>query len=151
MSDNPTGVKRVVMDASAVIAFVLLDEKHHGQAVALVGALVKGDVELCAPSIFAYECDSVIRRRVHLGTLSPEAAKEARELIVALGVEVSYDPAIGERAYAIATQYDQPRVYDAAYAAFAEARGLELWTEDERFYNAVSGALPFVKFVGNFK
>lgn len=151
MSDNPTEAKRVVMDASAVIAFALDDEKHHAQAVALVADLAARGVRLCAPSIFAYECDSVIRRRVHLGTLAPDAAKEARELIAALGVEVSYDPAIGERAYAIATQSDQPRVYDATYAAFAEARGLELWTEDERFYNAISGALAFVKFVGNFK
>lgn len=144
---------RAVMDASAALTFALDDEKHHAQAVALVAALVKRGLRLCAPSIFAYECDSVIRRRVHLGTLTPDAAKEARELIAALGVEIVYDPASRERAYQIAEQYDQPRVYDAAYAAFAEARGLELWTDDERFYNAVTTGkkpLGFVKFVGNY-
>jgi predicted nucleic acid-binding protein len=150
MSDNPTGQSRVVMDASAAVAFVLKAEKHHGQAVALVSDLVKRDVTLCAPSIFVYECDSVIRRLVFTGALTPDQADEARKLISALGVDVIHDAAILDRAYQIAAERNQPRAYDAAYAAFAQARGLELWTDDERFYNAVSGALPFVKFIGHY-
>jgi len=66
-------------------------------------------------------------------------------------VRIEHDATILDRAYEIATSYGQPRTYDASYAAFAEARGLDLWTADKRFYNAVAAALPFVKFVGNYQ
>lgn len=151
-----TGAPCVAVDASAALAFALKAEKHHAQAVALVSDLAARGVSLCAPSLFAYECDSVIRRLVFSGALTSEKADEAREIIAALGVDVVHDAAILERAYIIATDYGQPRAYDAAYAAFAEARGVDLWTDDERFYNAIAGAstlnpLGYVNFVGHFK
>ena len=153
MSDNLPKGKHVVLDASAALAFALKDEKHHPHAVALVADLLKRELRFCAPSIFAYECDSVIRRRAHLATLTPKEAREARELMAVLGVEIAYDPECRESAYSMAERYDQPRVYDAIYAAFAEARGLELWTDDERFYNAVTtgkNPIGFVKFLGSY-
>ena len=95
---------------------------------------------LCAPAIFIYECDSVIRLRVHQNNLSLADAQAARVLLDALGVHVEYDAADRERAYQIAEQYDQPRAYDAAYAAHAEARGLELVTADKPFFESVNGS-----------
>lgn len=149
MNETSDRFESVVIDASVAIAFALEHEKHHGQAILLISNLVKNKTVLCSPSIFAYECDSVIRRHVHLGTLHPRKARHARDLIAALKVGVRFDPTICARAYEIAEQHDQPRVYDATYVAFAEARGLDLWTDDKRFYNSVSSTLPFVKFIGN--
>lgn len=141
----------VVLDAGTVLKFMLYDELLHEQAAALIGGLVERGVNLRAPSLFAYECDSVIRRHVHLKVLSLDDAREIRQLIAALGVAVTYDASILERAWETADTYGQPRAYDATYAAFAESRGLDLWTADKRFYNAVAAALPFVKFVGNYR
>jgi predicted nucleic acid-binding protein len=145
-----------VFDASAAIAFALDDEPLHTQAVALVAALLKQNTVLCAPPLFENEADSVIRRRAHQGTLTNAEADTARRIIAALGISIAYDAATAERAYAIAVQYNQPRAYDATYAAFAEARGLDLWTADERFYNSVNGSnakngLAFVRFIGAAK
>ena len=70
-------------------------------------------------------------------------------------ITIEYDEADRDRAFAIAQQYDQPRCYDAAYAAHAEARGVEMVTTDAPFFEAVNGskkpkkasALTFVKLL----
>jgi predicted nucleic acid-binding protein len=140
----------VALDASGAAAFALPDEKHHVRARRLIADLAKQNARLIAPPLFESEADSIIRRRVFLATLTASAGAKALALMDALQVEVMYDPATRLRAREIAAQNNQVRVYDSTYAALAEARGLELWTADERFYNSVSGALPFVKFIGNY-
>lgn len=140
----------VALDASGAAAFALPDEKHHARAQRLIADLAQQNARLIAPPLFESEADSIIRRRAYLGTLTPPAGAAALALMDALQVEIVYDPATRPRAREIAAQNNQVRVYDSTYAALAEARGLELWTADERFYNAVSGALSFVKFIGNY-
>lgn len=145
----------ICLDASVVLAFVFPDELLHDQAVALVKALSSGDVKLCAPAMFAYECDSVIRLRLYKGELSHHEAQTARALVDALAVLVEFDPDNADRAFAISCEYDQPRAYDAAYAAYAESRRVELITADRPFFEAVNGskrpkklaALSFVKLL----
>lgn len=132
--------RRLAIDASAALSFAFQDDPNHNQAVNFVDALNSQRVKFCAPALFAYEVDSVIRLREWKGAFTRTQAIEARALIEALGVEVEYDPRDHERAFEIARQYDQPRVYDAAYAAHAEARGVELLTTDAPFYEAVNGS-----------
>lgn len=136
-----SGVKsaRVCLDASAALAFALQDELLHVPAKALVKQLITQGATLCAPPLFLYECDSIIRLRVYKGALSETEAQEARRFVQALAVAVEHDAADGERAYQIARDYHQPRVYDAWYAAYAEARGIEMVTTDEPFFEAVNG------------
>ncbi len=142
-------MNRVCFDASAACAFALNDEPYHAQAIALVSDLAQRNARIIAPPLFLCECDSVIRLRIFKGALNREGASQAREIIALLAVAID-DAAIYDRAFEIACLYNQPRTYDATYAALAEARGVELWTADERFYNAVGGALPFVKFIGTY-
>ena len=56
-----------------------------------------------------------------------------------------------KRARQIARQFGQPQIYDSLYAALAELRGCEFWTADKRFYDAVKGGLPFVKYLVHYK
>lgn len=102
--------------------------------------------------MFVYECDSVIRLRVYKQTLTHAQAQLARRAIYALPITIQYDANDRDRAFEIATEYAQPRVYDAAYAAHAEARGIELVTIDAPFFEAVNGSkrpktAPALKFV----
>lgn len=143
---------RVCFDASAALAFALNDETWHTQAKVCVRQLAARGATLCAPPLFAYECESVIRLRVFKGTLDEIEAQEARACIHALMVAIDYDPADEARAYQIARDYHQPRCYDALYAAYAEARNVELVTTDEPFFEAVNGAkrpksVPALAFV----
>jgi predicted nucleic acid-binding protein len=138
------------MDASAAISFVLPDEKHYQRAQRLVAAWAQKDFRLCAPPLFESEADSVIRRRVHIGTMTPRASAAAFTVLDALQVEIFQDEAVRLRARQLAEQFNTIRCYDTTYAAFAEGRGLELWTADERFFNTVKGTLNFVFYVGNY-
>ncbi len=140
----------VVMDASGAAAFALPDEKYHARARRLIADLAQQTARLIAPPIFESEADSIIRRRVYLATLTSHDGEIAQAVMDALQVEIIYDTATRSRAREIARQFNQVRVYDSTYAALAQARGVELWTADERFYNSVSDALPFVKFIGHY-
>jgi len=145
-------VNRVCFDASAALAFVLPDEPLHAQAVAHLTALAAQGVTIYTPAMFAYECDSVIRLRVWKGALTLPQAQTARAALDALPLVIEYDPNDRARAFQIALDYDQPRVYDASYAAHAQARDVELVTTDLPFFEAVNGAkkpknLPALLFV----
>ena len=55
---------QICFDASIALAFVLPDKPLHAKAVALVMAFAQHGTTLCAPAMFTYECDSVIRLRL---------------------------------------------------------------------------------------
>jgi len=145
----------VCFDASMALAFVLQDEPLHAQAVAVVEELDSQGARLCSPALFAYEVDSVIRLRQWKGTLTEEEAEEARAILAAMSIQLEFDEADRNRAFEIARDYEQPRVYDASYAAHAQARGVELLTTDRPFFEAVGGnkkpknepSLSFVKLL----
>lgn len=143
-----------VLDASGAAAFAVPDEPHYAAAGARVAALQARNVRFIAPPLFESETDSILRRRVFLQTLTPEAAAASLRVIDALQVAIIYDAATRVLARSIGETLNQMRVYDATYAALAHLRGCELWTADERFYNAATnegagGALPFVRFIGD--
>jgi predicted nucleic acid-binding protein len=142
-----------VLDASGAAAFAIPDEKHYEAAGACLAALQEQNARLIAPPLFESEVDSILRRRVHLGTLTFEAANATLLVLDALQVEIVYDRATRALARSIGERLNQMRVYDATYAALAQARGCDLWTADERFYNSATnegagGLLPFVRFIG---
>lgn len=145
---------KICLDASTVLALVLPDEPFWEKAIALMKELASRNILICAPALLAYECNSVIRLRMYKG-MSLMQAQKARAVINALPIKLEYDAANEDRAFQISCDYDQPRAYDAAYAAYAESRGVELVTADRPFFEAVNGskrpqktaALSFVKLL----
>lgn len=143
-------------DASAALSLVFADDPLHDAAREFVATLDAG-IQICSPAMFAYEVDSAIRLRVWNRRLTSAEAQTARIAIAALQVIIKYDARDRDRAFEIAQLYDQPRAYDASYAAHAEARGVELITADAPFYEAVNGnkkpknapALSWVKLLQN--
>jgi len=129
----------VCVDASLVLAFVLEDEPLHREAKAFIRRLSSAGATLCAPPLFVYECESIIRLQVFKGALSQDQAQEVRSLVKALEVEIEFSFPDSDRTFEIATLYGQPRSYDAAYAAHAEARGIDFVTIDAPFFEAVNG------------
>lgn len=146
---------QICLDASVVLAAVLPNEPQHNLAVALLKKLASQKATLCAPAMFIYECDSVIRLRLYQGDLSYSEAQDARAAIAVMAVCFEFNSRESERAFQIACDYNQPRAYDAAYAAYAESRGVDLITADRPFFEAVNGSkrprtkspLPFVKLL----
>jgi predicted nucleic acid-binding protein len=48
----------------------------------------------------------------------------------------------------LAHRLRRPTTYDCHYLALAEHYGCELWTGDERFFNAVRRQIPWIRWVG---
>jgi len=71
--------------------------------------------------------------------LDAEHAVTARDLLLAMPVRLSAPRTLFVRAWELAAELDRPQVYDCFYLATAELLGTELWTADERFYNAAAG------------
>jgi len=102
-------------------------------------------VRLIAPPLFVSEVDTVIRKRVYDGRLSPADARKAYTGLDQVTVHLVAPLNLRRRAREIAEQFNQRTVYDATYAALADLRGCEFWTADKAFYNAVKEALLFVR------
>lgn len=155
-------MSEIVMDASALMAFVFPDEMHNARALALVRELGEAGVSFCAPSLWESETDSVVQRRVAVqGLLAPEGEALALSVLDGLPVRIERDAARCEQvrleARRLAQKFNRVRCYDSTYLTLALLLGAVFWTADERLFNAVSGPnvpeserLPFVRFLGNF-
>ena len=140
--------RRVVIDASLALSFVMPGQPYHAQAAALLRAWAVEGAVLVAPPLFESEADGVIRRYVRRGLVDMEAGVAAQELLDALAVVVIQDVRVRGRAREIAVKFNQDGVYDATYAALAEVLGCEYWTADRAFYRAVKEGLDYVRFAG---
>ena len=93
---------------------------------------------------------SAFLRAHRRGRVSKEEAKEAIQALLRLSF-VLFDVAlIATRAFEIAQQYNQ-RSYDCFYVALAEREGVELWTGDQRLYNALHSHIGFVCWIAEYQ
>ena len=143
------GPKLVVVDASLASMWVLR-EPHSALALALAAEWARAGVEAIAPCFMVAEVTSALYKRVRRGELALEDARRALDVVLGFGVRLDEEPELHRRALVLAHRLDRPTPYDAHCLALAELRGWELWTGDERLYNAVRAALPWVRWVGAY-
>ncbi len=108
-------------------------------------------VEVVAPPLLAFEGTSVICNKVYRGLVSPEEGELMFQSFHLLGVRLLYPDGLHHRAWELARRYNRSQAYDSHYLALAEILSLELWTADERLYNAVHPDLPWVKWLGDYR
>jgi predicted nucleic acid-binding protein len=143
-------MSHVCLDANVIIK-LLLFEADSPLAESLWSACLDRAVTPVAPLILPFEILSVIRRRVHRGLLSPANADTAHTLALELPLMYVHDVKLLTRAYELATELNQPTIYDASYLAVAETFACDFWTADEAFYHAASPRLPFVHLLADFQ
>jgi predicted nucleic acid-binding protein len=140
----------VVVDANILVVFGLADEPLHVQAQQALVAWMDAGVTLAAPQLFRSEITAVIRKVVYQQRITHE---EGRAMVVKLlryPVECHEDDDLLQAAYELAAIYNRPRAYDAQYMALAQRLSCELWTADERLYNAVKGGFPNIRWLGDW-
>lgn len=138
------------VDASVAIKWVVKAETWRKKARQfLLDSLQHGYV-LIAPPLFAYETESVLQERLHSQTMTVAEVDQALTRLASFRVQLITHPDMVTRARAIARQCQQPRIYDALYAALAELRGCEFWTADKRFYDAANAHLTCVKYLPHY-
>lgn len=138
------------IDANVAIKWVIAAETDRENALALLKDSMRAGIALIAPPLFPVEVDSIIRKRVHNGSLTPEEGVLAYSHIDAIPVQIVEDPELRRRSREIAEQFNQRLVYDSLYAALADLRHCEFWTADTRFHRVVKADLLFVKHIADY-
>jgi len=137
----------VVVDASLAVTWVV-DERFTEQARDLLIEWERHDVQRLVPCWFACEVASALYRRKRRSELTLAEVERALDDVLAAVTPQADLPATVARAVELAEQLNQPRPYDAQYAALAESAGCGFWTADERFYNAARRRCPWVHWIG---
>ena len=138
----------VCVDASLVLMLLLPDEHRH-QAEALWSLWEEQEIFPFGPPLLYAEVPSVLRESVYFGRLSPDEGQQAFDTFLELAISDSTWTDLHVLAWALAREYNQPRLYDSMYLAAAQAAGCDFWTGDRRLVNAVG--LPWVKWVGGYQ
>ena len=141
---------RVCVDSSLALKLVLVEEDSP-KVQRLWDTWVDADVKIVAPFLLAFEGTSVIRNKMYRGLVPPEEGELMFKAFHLLGVRLLHPDGLHQRAWELAKQFNPPQAYDSHYLALAEILDLELWTGDERLYNAVQDKLSWVRWLGNYQ
>ncbi len=148
MTESPNSAA-VVVDAS-IVAMWVLPEPHTARALALAFNLLGAGIDLLAPPLMQAEVTNAVYKRVRRGEMDLDRAREALDIVASFGVQILSTPDLYRSALGLARRFGRSASYDACYLALAESRGCEVWTGDERLYNAVRSELPWVRWVGSY-
>jgi predicted nucleic acid-binding protein len=126
----------IIVDSSALVAALL----GEGAAGAWSAAVVV-DHDLGAPSVAAFECANIIRRRAAAGLVDPYLATTAHHDLALLPIEYWPYDLVAERCWELRNNLT---IYDASFVAMAEATGSPLYTLDQRLAAASGPTCEFV-------
>jgi len=121
-------VKRIVLDASAVVAILTADHEIGPQA-----AEACADAALAAPALLPFEVANVLRRLESGGRIDATTARLAHADLLDLRIDLWPYEAIADRVRALRGALS---AYDASYVAVAEATSSTLLTLDARLSRA---------------
>jgi predicted nucleic acid-binding protein len=138
-------VTAVCVDASLVVRLYLPDERS-AAVDTLFSRWMQDNVSLIGPPLLYAETPSILRQAVFLGRIDPELGQLAFEGFCSLGIAIVSPNDLHVRAWELAKEHGQRRIYDSMYLAVAQVQGCDLWTGDTRMANAIN--LPWVKRVG---
>ena len=141
---------RLVVDCSVVVKWKISTEDHAAAAEALFGDWERHVVDMLVPNHFPSEVISAFLRASRRGRITADEAREAIRDLLALPFVLCDVTALADRAFIIAHQHQQ-RAYDCLYVALAERDGVELWTGDERLYNALHAQHPLVRWIADYQ
>jgi len=136
----------VVVDTSLAVKWVLI-ETDSSDARRLRERWRRDGVQPIVPSWFACEVANVLYQRLRAGRYTlPEIRRSLGEVLTFVAVR-DFEAVVADRGLEIAALLGQKASYDAHYVALAERAGCDLWTADERFWNAAKGAFPRVRWL----
>ena len=140
-------MKRLVIDASVVLKWFLVDEKHGQNALKILDEYIADEVDLLGPSLLEYEVINGLFVAQKKGRVGEEKIRLALDGFAGLEIkmrEVSH-------LYSQIMDYCQAykcSAYDASYLAMASFEEIDLITADEVLYKTVHQDLKWVKWLG---
>jgi len=141
--------KIVVIDAS-LAAMWSVPEDYSDQALSLANQWAEENTRLIAPCLMLTEVTNAFYKRVVRREMDLATGIEALHIVLEFGIEIREEPGLHSRSMELSHQLKRPTTYDCHYLALAEMHNCELWTGDEKFYNAVKETMHQVKWIGNY-
>lgn len=140
--------RSLVVDASFILKSVLPGPLRE-RIKTLLAEWKAQDAIICAPALWQYEVTSALSKGVHFGEFGRAQAEEMLALVMELDVRsVAPDTLQMQRAFDWTLRLRRAAAYDSFYLALAETTGGDLWTADERLYNAVKPLAPWLHWAG---
>ncbi|HLC30707.1 MAG TPA: type II toxin-antitoxin system VapC family toxin [Dehalococcoidia bacterium] len=130
----------VVFDTNVVLRLILPSQRD-AAAEALWQRCAQLGVDVVIPSQGISEAMASIRRHVFEGRLSAMDGDQLFEELKALVLSVQIER-MQLGAWEVAKRFNRPDTYDSEFYALAEALGVELWTADDKFVNAMGQQRP---------
>lgn len=138
----------MIVDASVILMAFFPDEAGQVQAQALLRAHALGNLELRSPDLLAYEVTNAVLQAMRRERIPLETAQEILTAFEDLMIAVA--PVSLSEVLVMAHRFDRS-AYDAAYLALAKKLDTQFITGDRRLFNAVSSALPWVLWIGDYQ
>lgn len=145
----------LVVDTSIAVKWVI-DEPDSPKAKQLLADWLGHGMTPLAPMLYVYEVSDVIRQQMRKHAITIDEARDALKALIESGPALVAPPdvmtasVLSTRALEFTHQLNLPAAYDAHYLALAEREGCAYWTADERLWNAVKAALPWVRWLGEY-
>ena len=139
-----TGV--ICVDANFVVKLVQANSET-SPFIVLWDEWQERNQQIIAPTLLGYEVTNVFHRMSIAGQISPEEAEQLLEDALSLGISLSGDKALHERALILARSLNLPAAYDAHYLALAEKFNALFYTSDKRLFNSVNNTLSWIHLV----
>ena len=139
---------RVVLDASVILKWYLLDEEHGEKALEFLNRFVSDDLEIIAPALLEYEVINGLVAARKRGRLQEDLIVSAVEGFMNLGLRMVGLSGLYSRVIHFCKAYNRS-AYDASYLALAESEKISFITADETLYNSVKKNLNWVKWLGD--
>lgn len=140
---------QICIDAGVLIKQIV-PEQYSELAAALWTHGIEAEWEIVAPALFWFEVTAVLRKKVYRHVLTPAEGELALTTALEANVHIIALPDLHQQAWKLATRFQQPTAYDAHYLALAALLRCDFWTTDERLFNSVKDAAPWVKWLGAF-
>lgn len=133
----------ICLDANLVVR-VLVDDGASSAVRSQWLSWTAAGERFVAPDLFGYEVTNALFKYYRVGSLTEERLRAAVARVAGFPIALHRCEHLHQEAIALARRFSLPATYDAHYLALAQHLGAELWTLDQRLFNAVRAELPWV-------
>lgn len=141
-------MREIIIDASVVLKWYLLDEEYGQKALELLDGYVSEQLNIHAPSLLEYEVSNGLMIAMRRGRVKDKYLLNALDGFMKLGIDFQPLSSIYSTMLGCCKTYNIS-VYDASYLALAGDKAIPLVTADKRLFNLVRKS-KLVQWIGNF-
>ncbi len=137
----------VVVDASIAVKW-LLKEQFSREADEMLVSWEHDNTRVTGPHLLPVEVSNALYKRSRRGDITLATAVQLEAEFLESAIELIQSARLHLRAIRLAAQLQQNATYHAHYLALAESLDCDLWTADQRFFQAAASEFPRVNCIG---